>query len=145
MRNHQQCPPEDATIAKLGDATFECESDGGCDWYDATAGAFIATDTLIRYGATFWKPITPEPGYRLLTDEECQGKKPRGLKFCDAVGPWITSNLGQWYDHYTYAVPVKQVVAFACGVAYNSEWHMAKFQTPELRDRAVHDANERER
>ena len=140
MRNHQQCDPEDATIAKLGDATLECESDGGCDWYDATAGAFIATGTLIRYGATFWKPIVPEPGYRLVEDHERVGEKPKGCRMFVGIAWYQAPCAAVWEDDRTYAVPIEQVVAVKHshdeGFTYE-----AYFATEELRDRAVERAN----
>lgn len=146
MRNHQQTDPEDATIAKLGDATFERIDIHDNTWIDTGSNRTLYTDTLIRYGATFWKKIVPEPGYRLVEDHERVGEKPKGCRVLCKDGSWNISYAVEWVNNDTYAVPIKQVVARRATDTIPDCLPMfaAWFATEELRDRAVRDANERE-
>ena len=143
MRNHQQCPPEAATLAKLGEATFKKRDQSSNPWHDTERLVWLATEELILYGATFWKPIIPEPGYRLVEDHERVGEKPEGVRFYD-FGLWRDCAPGvTWVDDCTYAVPIKQVVAVT-DINDGKYPFAAYFTKQEDRDRAVREANERE-
>lgn len=144
MRNHQQCDPEDATSANLGDATFN--RTGKETWWDSRRSLLLATGDLTAYGATFWKPITPEPGYRLVEDHERVGEKPKGCRCSSSGGRWADAlSDSAWEDNLTYAVPTKQVVAWAFGeLPAPTTVYAAYFTKQEDRDRAVREANERE-
>lgn len=148
MRNHQQHDPQTADIATLGDATFQRNDFTSCPWIERPIVRFHRTEELIRYGATFWKPIEPEPGYRLVEDHERVGEKPEGCRCSSSGVRWVDAfSDSPWEDNLTYVVPIKQVVAWKpsdCSPS-NINMYAAYFANQKDRDRAVRDANERER
>jgi len=133
MRNYQQCPLRDATVATLGDATFENARPGSIQpWIEKhIRNEWFTTEQLQCYGATFWKPIVPEPGYRLVEDHERVGPKPKGCRYF-WEGSWFDAAIGSsvWDDPVTYAVPIKQVVAWVGLGLSPKTMYVATFANP---------------
>ena len=140
--DHMPCSPYDATVATLGEAVFTQRA--VLYWGD---GNFIfATDQIANYGASFWKPVpNPPENTRELTEEEMAS----GDLTC-----WLLTIKGSWRhgewaprlytdEPWRCRVPIEAKVV---AVKHNHDEGFlfeAYFDTEELRDRAVKEANER--
>ena len=141
--DHMPADPDDATVATLGDVKF-IRNWAKTIWIDQdNLHQQIQYDAFTRYGASFWKKVpTPPGGTRELTEEEWKAKTFVGWILRDdgswVRGKWDTDGMPQ-DEPWRCRVPIeKKVVAWP---EPNPQY--AYFDTEELRDRAVIEANER--
>lgn len=147
--NHIPCSPAEATVAVLGEATFERKKKAISPWLDPTMDEWFTTDQLTRYGATFYKPVpNPPENTRELTEEELANPYAVDGYLWRTDGIWERS---RWAFDVFRSEPwrcrvaiEKKVVAWTAEEAIDPFGWVAHFATKELRDRAVAEANGRE-